>query len=311
MTYIATTISNEKVDLGPVYSCEINKSKEAPADSLNAVFFSAKKHEQYKSIDVYTSENKLFFAGIVDEQKFEITSSGCFLTIKSRSKAALLIDNEASTQVYKRPSLDLIFKRHVQPYGFTSISGDKSTFSATIEVESGMSEWDVLTQFCNTCLNTTPVVNANGSIDAYGNFASNMLNFSNNSDGINYLSIRQQYKRYKLISEIIVCEPYAPVYIAKVKDQNLIDNGINRRKFMSMFENTHSTVEAAEQMISNAKKEFFELNVTCPGAIFAQIGSKACVNDQILGLLENLTIYELEYSLKQNGEYTTFTLLEE
>lgn len=314
MIYIATTISNEKIDLGPCYGCEISKSQEAPADGLNAVFFSDKKHERYKSIEVYSSENMLFFAGIVDEQKFEVTSSGCFLTIKARSNAALLIDNEASPQMYKRPSLDLIFKRHVKPYGFNLISDDKSPFSATLEVERGMSEWDVLARFCSTCLNTIPVVNADGSIDASGACASGTLTFSNDSNGINYTSIRQQYNRHKLISEIIVCEPYAPIYVEKIRDNGLIENGISRRKFLSMTEDTTSaekvSIEAAEQMIAEAKKKFNEVRITCPGAIFAQIGSKARIEDHILGSLENLTVHDLEYSLSQNGEFTTFTLLE-
>lgn len=314
MIYIATTLSNEKIDLGPCYGCGMSKSQEAPADGLNAVFFSDKKHEQYKSIEVYSSENRLFFAGIVDEQKFEVISSGCFLTIKARSKAALLIDNEASPQMYKRPSLDLIFKRHVKPYGFTSISGNKSTFSATLEVERGMSEWDVLARFCSTCLNTLPVVNADGSIDASGTSASGTLTFSNDSNGINYTSIRQQYNRHKLISEIIVCEPYAPIYVEKIRDNGLIENGVSRRKFLSMADDTTSaekvSIEAAEQMIAEAKKKFNEVRITCPGAIFAQIGSKARIEDHILGSLENLTVHDLEYSLSQNGEFTTFTLLE-
>ena len=314
MIYIATTISNEKIDLGPCYGCEMSKSQEAPADGLNAVFFSDKKHDQYKSIEVYLSENRLFFAGIVDEQNFEVTSSGCFLTIKARSNAARLIDNEASPQMYKHPSLDLIFKRHVKPYGFTSISGDKSTFSATLEVERGTSEWDVLARFCSACLNTIPVVNADGSIDASGACASGILTFSNTSNGINYTSIRQQYNRHKLISEIIVCEPYAPIYVEKIRDNGLIENGISRRKFLSMAEDSTSaekvSIETAEQMIVEAKKKFNEIRITCPGAIFAQIGSKARVEDRILGSLENLIVHELEYSLSQNGEFTTFTLLE-
>ena len=44
MKYLATTISDEEIDLGPAYNVQINRSKEAPADSLTAVFFSQKKH---------------------------------------------------------------------------------------------------------------------------------------------------------------------------------------------------------------------------------------------------------------------------
>ena len=100
MTYIVTTVSGQKIDLGAAYSIQINKSKEAPADTLFAIFFSQKIHPEYKLIDVYTSENQLFFSGVVDEQKFEVAENGCFFTIKSRSKAAYLIDNEACAQAF-------------------------------------------------------------------------------------------------------------------------------------------------------------------------------------------------------------------
>ena len=39
MTYIVTTISGQKIDLGAAYSMQINKSREAPADTLFAIFF--------------------------------------------------------------------------------------------------------------------------------------------------------------------------------------------------------------------------------------------------------------------------------
>ena len=314
MTYIVTTVSGQKVNLGAAYSIQINKSRETPADSLTAVFFSEKIHPEYKLIDVYTSENQLFFSGIVDEQKFEVEENGCFLTIKSRSKTAYLIDNEASPQIYKRPSLDIIFKRHIKPYGFTSIIGNKSTFNANIEVEKGMSEWDVLEEFCSSCLGTFPLVNADGSIDASGRVATKKILFSNAGSGISYSYISQKYNRYKLISEITVCAPYAAIYVDKVKDIELTNNGICRRKFISMTEDTSSakniSVDTAKQMILDSKKKFYEITIKCPGAIYAQIGNSAQINGSVLGPLQNLIVYEVEYTLNKSGEFTVFTLLE-
>lgn len=314
MTYIVTTVSGQKVNLGAAYSIQINKSRETPADSLTAVFFSEKIHPEYKLIEAYTSENQLFFSGIVDEQKFEVAENGCFLTIKSRSKTAYLIDNEASPQIYKRPSLDIIFKRHIKPYGFTSIIGNKSTFNANIEVEKGMSEWDVLEEFCSSCLGTFPLVNADGSIDASGRVATKKILFSNAGSGISYSYISQKYNRYKLISEVTVCAPYAAIYVDKVKDIELINNGICRRKFISMTEDTSSakniSVDTAKQMILDSKKKFNEIIIKCPGAIYAQIGNSCQISDSVLGNLQNLIVYEVEYTLNKSGEFTVFTLLE-
>lgn len=315
MIYIATTISDQEVNLGYAYSAEINKSFETPADCLTVVFPSDKKHDEYKNIDVYINENEKFFSGVVDEQKFEVTSSGCFLTIVARNKAAYLIDNEASPQGYTRPSLDIIFKRHVKPYGFKAIYGDLSVFSTIIEVTKGMSEWDVLEQFCSSCLNTFPTVNADGTIDATGSANFKKICFSNVKGAVNYSSFVKKDYRYKLISEIVVCAPYEPIYVARIKDQKLIDKGISRRKFISMSADNDNakkySISTAEQMISNAKKKAHEIILTCPGAVFAQVGNKCDINDSVLGKLEDLEVYEIEYKLNRNGEFTVITLLEE
>lgn len=315
MIYIATTISDEKIDLGPAYTAEINKSKDAPADSLNVVFPSIKEHSEYKYIDVYINEDKKFFSGIVDEQKFEIKNNGCFLTIIARSKAAYLIDNEASPQTYKRPSLKIIFQRHIKPYGFKSIDGDQSSFNVTIEVEKGMSEWDVLEKFCSSCLNVFPIINSDGTIDATGKEKQNKIYFSNTLNGTRYSSIVKKDSRYKLISEIIVCAPYQALYMAKVSDQESINKGISRRKFISMSTESdyakQVSVNTAEQMISQAKLNAHEITLTCPGEVYAQIGNKGEIDDSILGKIENLSVYEVEYTLNQKGETTRIKLLEE
>ena len=315
MTYIATTVDDQKMALEAPYSVQINKSRETPADSLTAVFFSQKNYPEFKFIDVFDGENQLFFSGIVDEQRFEITRNGCFLTIKSRSKAAYLIDNQASPQTYRRPSLDVIFERHIKPYGFTEIFGDKSSFNATIEVGDGMSEWDVLEQFCTSCLKAIPVVNSDGSIVvSKTNSSAKKLLFSNFENGIKYSSISRRYNRYKLISEITVCAPYAAVYIDKVADSELINKGVRRRKFISMtdepFLKNPISVDTAAQMISAAKQKFCEIVITCPGAVHAQVGSLCQVNDNILGNMKNLTVHEVDYVLNQNGEFTVVTALE-
>lgn len=320
MIYVATTTAGVRHSLGSAYSVQINKSREAPADSLTAVFFSKKNHPEYKTIEVYTEgASQLFFDGIVDEQKFEVTATGCFLTINSRSKAAVLIDNEATPQTYKRPSLDIIFRRHIKPYGFSTINGNNSSFNATIEVEKGMSEWDVLELFCSVCLNSFPIVNADGTIDIVGDTDANPLMFSNySSGGVSYSAISQKYNRYKLISEITVCEQYSAIYAATIRDHGLIDKGISRRKFISMSEDVITgisdkkvSIKTAEQMVENAKKKFFEITVKCPNAVQAKIGTRCQINDDILGRIEGLKIYEVEYKLSRAGEFTTIRLLKE
>ena len=90
----------------------------------------------------------------------------------------------------------------------------------------------------------------------------------------------------------------------------MTDTGIRKLVKDDLGELNDDKDALIDQMISEAKKKFNEIRITCPGAIFTQIGSKARIEDHILGSLENLTVHDLEYSLSQNGEFTTFTLLE-
>ena len=63
-------------------------------------------------------------------------------------------------------------------------------------------------------------------------------------------------------------------------------------------------------MILDSKKKFNEIVIKCPGAIRSNIGKKCQISDSILGNLSNLIVYEIEYTLNKNGEFTVFTLLE-
>ena len=66
---------------------------------------------------------RVLFAGIVDEQVLSESGDGITVELSARSRAALLLDNEARPQIYYMPSLKLMFERHAAPYGFTGYLG--------------------------------------------------------------------------------------------------------------------------------------------------------------------------------------------
>ena len=111
---MALTVNNELLELKNVFKVQISKSLNTPASDLEASFLFNEKIDEIKSIEVY-EDNEMIFDGIVDTQSLELDDNGSLFTIEARSKAAILLDNEALPQIYYRPSLFTIFNRHVKP----------------------------------------------------------------------------------------------------------------------------------------------------------------------------------------------------
>lgn len=96
---------------------------------------------------IYDKNHEVCFDGIVDIQK-ESCADKMMLMLVARSRAALLLDNEAVPQTYGMPSLATIFARHVQPYGFTTFYGNVKAFNGELTITKGMSEWQAAAEFC-------------------------------------------------------------------------------------------------------------------------------------------------------------------
>src|SRR5699024_3417624 len=92
-------------------------------------------------IQLMDRAGRVLFAGIVDEQVLSEDGDGITVELSARSRAALLLDNEAQPQIYYMPSLKLLFERHAAPCGFTGYLGRDEVFGGAFTVEKGMSEW--------------------------------------------------------------------------------------------------------------------------------------------------------------------------
>lgn len=310
MTYQGKTVNNELIDLGQPVEIVMNQSADVPADDLELTLLCSGPVAELK--EIYIIENsKNFFSGIVDTQSVSIDNSGIFLNITARSKAALLLDNEAIPQTYYVPSLFNIFNRHIKPYGFTAIVGDTRTFSNEFVVSKGMSEWEVLENFCADYLKVYPRINSDGTINATGEFENNSILFSNSPPGIKYSAIYENLKRYELFSEVDVKATTLGTYSTVVKDNDIINRGIVRRRLLNAVNNNKTPVSCGEIMLSTGAKNSYEICIFCPGSMNLNIGDKATVNDSILGVIENLVVSEIKYTLNKNGEQTKVLLRKE
>lgn len=311
MIYKGTTITGKTIDLGNPISVRINKSDDAPADDLYVVFCYEDFIEELKYIKVYCCDD-IIFNGILDEQIVDITSSGKLFKIYARSTAALLIDNSALPQSYSNTSLEIIFNRHIKPYGFTKFVGNNKLFSKEFIVYKGMSEWDVLEKFCTMFLYTKPRINSNGTINASGKFDESKNIYLNNFDGqTKYKSISKNIKRYNKISEVFVRAGKESSYSIKAVDEYAIKSGVKRRRYLNLYDNTKIPVNYAQLVIDDANKKSSEIKVSCVGMVNTDIGCMVTIEDKLLGKLENLHISKIKYSMDAFGEVTELTMYEE
>lgn len=296
-----------KIKLGDAMSVKIVRDIDVPADALYATFAIRSSINELKYIKVYESD-KLVFNGIIDEQNIEYSDDGCFLKISSRDITSLLIDNEALPQNYEMPSLGVIFDRHIKPYGFTDFLGNERPFSSTFTVYKGMSEWDVLENFCYNFLGTHPKVINNTTIDATGLYSSsNTINIDNKS-GVLYKSINYKINRYKRISEVFIRTNKDGAYDVRTYDQSAIDSSIKRKRYLNAFNDTRTPVSFGEDMIKNSKAGSYIFTAKCIGNINASVGAKATINDPIIGNIQDLIISKVIYSLKGLDEITEISM---
>ena len=311
MIFVATSVDEESISLQSPAKVEVNKSLDAPADDLEVTFFIDSTIPEIKSIKAYNGKD-LVFDGIVDVQEYKRNIKGTFLNLVARSKAALLLDNEACPQIYYTPSLFTIFNRHVKPYGFSKFIGDDRSFSAEFVVNKGTSEWEVLEDFCLDYLKIKPKITVDGVVDVSGESKNSCLLFSNTAnDGIKYSAITLSDKRYKLYSEIYAKESEKGNYTLEVKSDAAKKRVIQRVRYLNLSNGVKSSLAYAEAMIKSAEKSTYEINLSCPQKISAEVGYLATLDEPLVDKLDNLFIYKVKYILDANLERTIITLRKE
>lgn len=322
MIYELEDFKGNKIILKDPISVEITMDEGAPADSIEVRFPINLNSEEYKifvndqltKIRVYDDKKtRVVLNGIVDEQIVSVNSSGVSLIILGRSSAALLLDNEAQPQTYNSIDIELLYNRHIKPYGYTGYKGVKyQSFSGLFEINKGLSEWQVLEKFCKDFLLKTPRVRPSNIIDFLDDYNDSGIVFSNKSrEGICYSSLEQNYKRYKLISEVFIRSLKDGSYDNIISNQASINKGVLRKRYVNAVGDIKSPVFRGEQLIKDANKASFELKLTHPGPVVLDLLDKATIDDDILGVIPDLIASSITYKLSNVGEMCTLTFRKE
>lgn len=147
--------------LGDPVEMVLSYDRDAPADQLKATFPADGLWENLVQVVVYEGGYPVF-RGVVDEQNTRLSDRGVQVELVCRSMEALLLDNEACPGSVNDPSLKNLCAKFLEPLGFTRIEGPEDVIKGVLEIEKGVSCWQVLAGFCRRWPGITPYVDRDG-----------------------------------------------------------------------------------------------------------------------------------------------------
>lgn len=300
MTYVGITPEGEQLMLPDPVSITIDSDEDAPADSFSGVFPLDTAEYSLTAVKAFEKDGSLFFDGIVDRQTWECSTSGTTQKLTARSRAALLLDNEALPQTYYMPSLRTVFDRHVRPYGFSGYLGRDTACNGQLEVSKGMSEWEVVETFCRKFLLRRPRIQ-NGVLDVSEEPEQEVLVISNRG-GYKYTNCIISNYYYKLYTEIWAKTDSG--YRLQEADTEAEDMGIQRRRYV----NPASLQQTTEELLRSAKRKAFEITVTIPGECPAKPGRPVRLEHEKFGVQEGYSVAQNTYTRGNSGEFCRLTL---
>ncbi len=293
MIFEGYTALGEKVNLGNPVSVKISRDEDAPADGFSGTF-PGSGFPELSHVKAYDG-NTLYFYGIIDEQSEVYETGGISLKLAARSMAAPLLDNEAEPQTYTGPSLQAIYLRHAAPYGLKGCLGKQGSQGGKLTVSKGMSDWQVVEQFCTSFLGVVPKVTAAGVLDASGMRSGKSALFG--TGGYPLLSASVRRKPYALLSDLYVQTEKGGAYSAHLQSRKADASGIRRKRYV-FFASTRD----AELLLRQAERDAWEIELEAAGWPDLEIGGGASVRDSRLGKWEGLIVSSLHLFLDSSGK---------
>lgn len=298
-----------------VLSVEINQELAVPADDLTLTFVYSDGIPEFeriyavsdncRDIDRAVERGEVLFSGIVDEQTLTADKDYARVTLCARGLSALLIDNECCPTEYVNPTPDLIYVRHLAPFGIklSSINLEKLR-QGRMRVEKGSSHYKVLSDFCSDFLGTVPRIDCSGICRTDCFDRKEELIFDNRG-AIPFGYVRINNNRYSRISKVYISRNGA--FDMEEADTEAVEMGIVRERYLSLLNSKTGTLSDADKVIENGRKDIFSVVVKSPTCLINKLGCKARVNiEQCMG--RELVVSAVNYRANCDGEQTTVRL---
>ena len=306
MTIRAVTPSGKGYTFSNPLTVSYKSDIDAPADSLDVTFACTQAPEELATATAYDGDT-LFFAGVVDEQIVSASAKGCLLTLKLRSLAAMLLDNESIPCVYYDVCLADLAVKHLKPYGLTlgNIPNRNQRYTSFV-VRKGMSEWDVIERFCLEKIGVRILVDESGTLVSKSAPEGFAVRFGNGGAGARpYLSASVRNKRCDAVGSILVKTAKDSGYTVAVESPAARARGITARHLLDV---SGGTAIPAEVHLQRANFDLFSVSVIVNGAPPALLWNRAAFEDARLGRFENLLVSSVHFTQSADGAQTQLVL---
>lgn len=281
-----------------------------PADSMTVSCpYDGEIRAHADSMEAYDGD-KLVFAGQLDNIVAVKRGMGVILKLNARGPAAALLDNEAEPQTYRNPAAGLMAKKHLAPFGLTPVDADKVPYSGKLQIDKGMTHWQVLRRFCISRYGCEPRVAADGRVYLRGFHTEKQAVFSDGAEGYAYYWLKESQRRHRLLSEVKLKFRLKNDYHASLKNKNPAARNIRRVRFVNAAAD-NASVSTAEKMLDNSNRDSYALTLRCFGCHAALLGRKAVLRDSVLGEISSLTVAKVRVTVGRQGEISEITLKKE
>lgn len=271
---------------------ELFRDMETPADGLELRYDAAQPvcGEAPNGIRVMRGET-LIFEGIIDTHTVETEKGQRTESFVCRSAAAKLLDNEAQPGVLNMPSLRLMEKLYLAPFGLRAEDRVFASAAGRLSVEQKTRCWAVLRRFAEQFLGAEIFCTRNGTVC-----------FSARSGKILELptAIRLRLTRnpYAQVSRVVVQNARTGAYNAVYENEKA--GGVQRIRYFSARAET-----APQAVIAAGEQDALAVTAVFPGYIDADPGDWADLTAYD-PTLPQLQVTAVRYV--QNGESGETTL---
>lgn len=174
-----------------------------------------------------------------------------------RSRAALLLDNEAAPMELRLPSLRLLERMYLMPLGLHAVGGDRRPVEGVLTVEKGVSCFEALQTFSERYLNCTPYTDKSGGV--------HFESYVPKTVKPDWVTAREViFCPYKMLSGVTVQNAQTGAYSAEYHDPLAPQV---RVRYLSAYAKTAPTA-----LLNESRRAAKRLKLTCASYIDGNMG---------------------------------------
>ena len=273
-------------------------SADTPADSLKVQCLQQIGTE-VACIEVQSGGRRLF-RGLCDRQKTFVDGAGCHTELWGRSDAAVLMDNEAIPQEYRRVTLQELFEKHIKPYGFQNDLPQAAVLSH-FRVGKGVSEWEVFSDGCIQALGQQPFVHLSR---VSARLPGKQRHLVGVQDAV--LRLSRVVRREKVISQVLLRDEWGR-YSTRIENPQAQGLAIQRRRCLIPSEQWERPTADAQRRMNRSMEGRIRWELELGKLVDWQLGDRIRVQLPEGGCAGSLISKELQY---EDGRERSLLILE-